>query len=72
MRLVQKAEIIFGLSASAAYQRRDQLSGGKDRICSPLKEIGTTRITGAKRNRNSSATRIFIGTEVSYASMAIP
>src|SRR5215210_2933594 len=68
-RLVQKAEIIFGLSARAAYHRNDQLSGGKERICSPLNEIGTTRITGARRNRNSSATRIFMGTEVLSACM---
>src|SRR5688500_11470729 len=69
IRLVQKAEISFGLSARAVYHRMDQLSGGNDRICSPLNEIGTTRITGASRNRNRTATRTFMGTEVSLASM---
>ncbi len=45
--------------ASATYQRSDQLSGGKDRICSPLKEIGITSNTGASRNRNRMKTTNF-------------
>src|SRR5688500_18841509 len=70
-RLVQKAEIIAEFWVNATYQRNDQLAGGNDRICSPLNEMGITSNTGARRKRNRTKTRIFIGTEVWPASISV-
>ena len=50
-RLLRNASRIPAWRASAAYQRVDQPEGGKTMKLSALKEISTTKTSGASRKQ---------------------